>query len=75
MDLVEIFIMVSQFHRLLKLMLYKFCMSDIQGRELYFRDFVKYTFNIGLRSGAYKPISFKSGVLINTTSLCIFIPV
>ena len=34
----------------------KNCTSNIEGRELYFENFTKYTFNNRFRSGAYEQI-------------------
>ena len=57
---------------LLKLMLNSFCTSNIQGRV---SDFVKYAFNIGLRSDAYELISFKLDIMLDITKLSTLIPV
>ena len=47
--------------------------SSIQGRELYLCDLVKKNehFNIGLYSGIYRLISFKLGIMIESTKLYI----
>ena len=56
-------------------MLNSFCPSNIQGRELKVSDFVKYAFNIGLRSDAYELISFKLDIMLDITKLSTLIPV
>ena len=51
---------------------------NIQERESYFCDFVikkPPTFSVDFYSDIYWPISFKLGVLIENTKLCILIPV
>ena len=59
--------MLLQPFDLSKLMLQFICTIIIQGRELYIGGFLKYTFNIGFCSDAYVPISFKYGMMVNTT--------
>ena len=49
-------------------------MNSMQGRETYAYDFVqkkKKSFNVGLHSNIYKPISFKHRTMIETTKLYI----
>ena len=46
------------------------CREDKQPtNNLYFGDFMKYAFNIGLGSDAYASVSFKHGMMIGTTKL------
>ena len=62
--------MLPQAVGLLMFMLYRFFGTiNIQGRELYFHDLVKCTFDIILHSDTYKPISFKHGMVLDTTKL------
>ena len=49
-------------------MLNLFCASNIQGRELCWRDFMKYTFGT-LTCLDLLPICFKLGMMLNTTNL------
>ena len=60
---------------LLRFRLNTFRVISVQGRELYSADFVRYTLNIDLHSEAYQPISFKLGLMIDTSKLDILIPV
>ena len=39
-----------------------------QGRDFSLGAYVKYAFHTGLRSDAYEPISFKLGMIIDTTT-------
>ena len=51
------------------------CMISIQGRELNFGVCKMYMFKIGWCLDAYEPISFKFGIMIDITELCILISV
>ena len=53
-------------------MLYIVFMFDVQGRQLYFGDFVKNMFQFGL---VLEPISFILDQMIGIANLCILIPV
>ena len=53
-------------------MLYSFDIIDIQGREIYLHDFVKYTCNTGLHLDTYKPICFKLGLILDLTNFYSF---
>ena len=44
-------------------------------RELYYSDFEKNIFKIGVRSDVFESISFKLGVIIDMTNFYILIPV
>ena len=55
------------------MLIFSFHKINIHGRELNFGDFEN-MFKIGLRLDAYKPISFKLGMMIDTTKLYILIP-
>ena len=55
-------------HNLLKLMLNVFCTSTIQGRELCWRDFMKYMCNIMCQNNC-ETICFKLGMMVNTTKI------
>ena len=57
-----------------KLMLIFVRMIIVHERGLNFGNFERNMFRVGLRSGAYKLISFKLGVMIDMTKLCIWIP-
>ena len=47
---------------------------NIQGREPYLPEFVGgKTFNIGWYSDIYRPISFKLGMIVETTKLYVLI--
>ena len=56
-----------------------FSRFDIKGRDLYLCDFIKKKkknrVNTGLYSDIYRPISFKLGVMIETTKFCSLISV
>ena len=54
---------------LFKLMLNSVFVIDIQGREPYLGDVCKEHAKISLSSVVYEPISFKLGVMIDTTKL------
>ena len=49
--------MLLYFVGLLKLMLNLLCTFNIGGKELCLHDFIKYTFNTGLRRDTCEPIS------------------
>ena len=51
------------------------CSFNIQGKELYWYDFVKKSLHVGLYSYIYGPISFKLGVMIMTTKFYVLIAV
>ena len=42
---------------------------NIQGRDAYLYDFININFNIGLYSDIYRPVSFKLGMMIESTKL------
>ena len=44
---------------------------SIQGRAPYLYDFVRKTFNVGLYSDICRPVSFKLGLMTETTQLYI----
>ena len=46
-----------------------FHLNNIQGSELCLVDFVKYAFNIGPCLDTYEPISFKHGMMLDSTTL------
>ena len=54
---------------LLKFMLSLFCTSNIQGRELCWREFMKYSFNIDMYQDTCEPVCFKLGMVLYTTKL------
>ena len=60
---------------LLKVIQNLFCAINIQEREPYLGEWMKYAFNIDLRSNTFGPISFKLGMMIDTTALYGLIPV
>ena len=60
---------------LLKLMLNLFCTSNIQEKELCWRDFIKYMINIVVCRDACEPICFKLDVMLGMTKLYNLIPV
>ena len=51
------------------------CMSDVQGRQIYFDDCIKNIFKIGFCSDSCEMISFKLGLMIDMTELYLLIPV
>ena len=57
-----------------KLMLILFRTTTIQGRELFIRDLMKYTFKIVMCPDTCEAICFKLGMMQNTTNLCSLIP-
>ena len=61
--------MLSQTAGLMKLKLNSVCTRNIQGRELCWRDFMKYTFNLVLCWGTCEPTCFKLGMKLSTTKL------
>ena len=67
--------LLAQSGGLLKLILILFCMVNIQGRELYFRDFIRCTFYIGLCPDTFEPVCFKLGMMLGTTMRCSVIQV
>ena len=69
------FIVLPKSVGLLKFMLNVLSTIDIQGRGFYLRDFIKYTFNIGLRRDACELISFKLCMMLDTTRFYTMIPV
>ena len=58
---------------LMNLMLILSCLINIQGREPYFVRKTPQPFNV--HSDTYTSISFRLGIVIETTELCILIPV
>ena len=44
-----------------------FCAGSIQERELYLGDFIENPCNIGIHVDAYEPVSFKLGIVLDTT--------
>ena len=50
-----------------------FAWSIFKG-ELYFREFVRCTFNFRLRSNDYEPMSFKVDMMIDATNFYILTP-
>ena len=60
---------------LLKLMLTFFGISILKRRELWWRYFMEYTFNIVLCQDTCEPICYKLGMMLSTTKLCCLIPV
>ena len=60
---------------LLKLMLDLFCISDIDWRELSWRDFIKYKINIVMCWDACESICFKLGTMLGIPKLYSLIPV
>ena len=63
------FSMLPQPDGLLKSELDLFRTIDIQGREFVLRNFIRFTFNIGLRLDTCKPISLKLGMMLVMTKL------
>ena len=51
------------------------CTSNIQGRELCWRDYIKYTINIVLCRDTCEQICFKIGMMLVTTRLYSLVPV
>ena len=51
-----------------------FCRCVIQGIELCWYDFMKYTFYIVMCQDSCEPICFKVGMMLNTIKLYSFIP-
>ena len=51
-----------------------FHLTVIQVREMYKGDFVRNLLSIGVHLGDYTPISFKRGMMINMTKLCMSMP-
>ena len=45
------------------------CASDIQGRELYQCDFMKYAFDIVMCQDTFELLRFKLGKMLNTIKL------
>ena len=56
-------------------MLNLFCTSSIQVGEVYWRDFMRYTFSVVLCQNTCKPICFKLGRILGTTKLYSLTPV
>ena len=68
------FSMLPRLVCLLKLELNLLHMIKIQGRELYLQDFVMDVFDTGWHPDAFDSISFKIGVLIDTSIVYSLIP-
>ena len=69
------FSLLPQLIGVLKLMLELLLMINIQGEEFHMRDFMKYTFNIGLHRNTCEPICFKPVMMLDTTNLNSMFPV
>ena len=60
---------------MMNLILVLSCQFSILGRETYLYDFVKKNFNVGLCSDNKRLVSFKFGMMMETTKLYILISV
>ena len=60
---------LPQLDGLLKFMLNLICRIYVQVRELYFGDFIKYTFTIGRYLDACVLISFQLGMMLDINKL------
>ena len=69
------FSMLPQHVSLWKFMLNLFCTNDIQGRELCWHDFMKYTFNVVICQDTCQSVFFKLGMMLNMTNVYSLIPV